>query len=87
MCYTGIAGSNIFLAKQAPRYPAGFGTGMGICAWAVIAAGILRVAYRKGNARRDAFMQGKTDAEVRAMYTDQQLLDLGDKSPFFRYTL
>jgi hypothetical protein len=32
-------------------------------------------------------MAGKTDAEVRAIYTDQELLDLGDRSLFFRYTL
>lgn len=83
----GIAGSNIFLAKQAPRYPAGFGTGLAICVCAIIAAYILRVAYQKENKRRDALFKDKTDAEIRAQYTDQQLLDMGDKSPFFRYTL
>ena len=83
----GIAGSNIFLAKQAPRYPVGFGTGIGICACAVVAAYVLRVAYQKENKRRDEMFKGQTDAEIRARYTDQELLDLGDKSPFFRYTL
>jgi hypothetical protein len=47
----------------------------------------LRTAYRKENARRDAFMVGKTDDEVKGQYTDQELLDLGDKSPFYRYTV
>jgi hypothetical protein len=54
---------------------------------AVCMAFVLRIAYRRENAKRDAFMEGKTDAEVRAMYTEQELLDLGDRSPFFRYTL
>lgn len=83
----GICGSNIFLASQAPRYPAGYGTALAICCVAVIAAFILRFAYARENKRRDAFMAGKTIEEVRAMYTDQELLDLGDRSPFFRYTL
>lgn len=83
----GIAGSNIFLAAQAPRYPTGFGTGLGICVTAIVMAFILRVAYRRENEKRDRFMEGKTDAEIRAMYTEQELLDMGDKSPFFRYTL
>lgn len=83
----GICGSNIFIPAQAPEYPLGFGVGIGICSAAVIMAFVLRTAYRKENEKRDRFMEGKTDAEVRAMYTDQELLDLGDQSPFFRYTL
>jgi len=85
--FGGIAGSNIFLVKQAPRYPAGYGTCLGILVAAVIAAVVLRWAYARENKRRDEFMVGKTDEEVRAMYTDQELLDMGDLSPFFRYTL
>jgi dipeptide/tripeptide permease len=83
----GICGSNIYLAAQAPRYPAGFGTGMGMSVAAIVMAYVLRKAYKKENAKRDAFMVGKTDAEVRAMYSEQELLDLGDKSPFYRYTV
>lgn len=85
--FGGICGSNIFLAAQAPRYPAGYGTCLGICCAGVVAAFILRHAYAKENKRRDAFMVGKTDEDVRGLYTTQELLDLGDRSPFFRYTL
>ncbi|OCT51552.1 putative transporter [Cladophialophora carrionii] len=85
--FGGIAGSNIYIASQAPKYPTGFGTGLGICVAAVIMAYVLRRAYRAENAKRDAFMVGKTDDEVKAMYTEQELLDMGDKSPFYRYTV
>ncbi len=85
--FGGICGSNIFLVSQAPRYPAGYGTGLAICCVAVVAAAVLRFAYARENRRRDEFMVGKTEEEVRAMYTEQELLDLGDRSPFFRYTL
>lgn len=83
----GICGSNIFIAKQAPRYPLGFGVGLAICCCAIIMAYALRIVYRNENQKRDRMTAGKSDAEIRAMYTDQELLDMGDKSPFFRYTL
>lgn len=83
----GICGSNIFIAAQAPRYPLGFSVGLAICCCAIVMAYILRVAFRKENERKDRLMANKSDAEIRAMYTDQELLDMGDKSPFFRYTL
>jgi hypothetical protein len=85
--FGGICGSNIFLAAQAPRYPAGFGTGLGICVAAIIAAYILRLEYARENKKRDKFMEGKTVEEIKAQYTDEELLRLGDRSPFFRYTL
>ena len=85
--FGGIAGSNIYIAAQAPKYRTGFGTGLGICCAAVVMAFVLRKGYERENAKRDAFMVGKTDEEVKAMYTEQELLDLGDKSPFFRYTV
>ncbi len=75
------------IASQAPRYPAGYGTCLAICCIGVVAAFVLRFAYARENKRRDQLTAGKSDAELRAMYTDQQLLDLGDQSPFFRYTL
>ena len=49
--------------------------------------GHARRALRAENAKRDKLMTEKSDAEIRAMYTEQELLDLGDKSPFYRYTV
>jgi MFS family permease len=83
----GIWGSNVYVANQAPSYPLGYGTGLGVCVASILAAFALRWGYNRENKKRDAFMEGKTDEEVRAMYTTQELLDLGDLSPFFRYTL
>ncbi|KAL1899916.1 hypothetical protein Sste5346_002782 [Sporothrix stenoceras] len=83
----GICGSNIFLAKQAPRYQVGYGTCLGICLAGIVAAYVLRVAYDRENKRRDALVESHTEEELRAQYTEQQLLDLGDQSVYFRYTL
>ncbi|OAA68741.1 Major Facilitator Superfamily protein [Niveomyces insectorum RCEF 264] len=83
----GICGSNIFIAGQAPRYPAGYGTCLGICVAATVATYVLRVAYARENKRRDAVMASMSEEELRAQFTDQELLDLGDRSVYFRYTL
>ena len=76
-----------FGRKQAPKYPVGFGTGLAICCAAIIMAFVLRVVFARENKRRDDLLAREGEDAVRARYTDQELLDMGDKSPFFKYTL
>ena len=83
----GICGANVFIGAQAPSYPAGFGTCLGVELLAFGTAYALRKSYQKDNKKRDEFMVGKTEDQVLAMYSEEELLHLGDKSPFFRYTL
>ncbi|KAK3674356.1 hypothetical protein LTR78_005825 [Recurvomyces mirabilis] len=85
--FGGICGSNIFIARQKPRYPAGFGTGLGICVCAIIMAYVLRVNCQRENERRRKMIEEEGEDAIRARYGDQQLLEMGDKSPFFIYTL
>ncbi|KAH6704245.1 major facilitator superfamily domain-containing protein [Leptodontidium sp. MPI-SDFR-AT-0119] len=83
----GICGSNVYFAAQAPRYPAGFGTGLGMCTAGIIASFILRKAYQRENKQRDELIVAEGEDAIRARYSDQELMELGDKSPFFRYTV
>ncbi|RFU28322.1 hypothetical protein B7463_g7990, partial [Scytalidium lignicola] len=83
----GICGSNIYLSKEEPRYPAGFGVSLGISVAGVIAAFVLRKAYQRENRKRDERLATEGEEGVRAKYTEQELLELGDRSPFYRYTL
>ena len=85
--FGGIAGSNVYIASQAPKYPAGFGTGLGICVAAVIMAFVLRKIFARENAKRKALLDLEGEQAIRARYSEQELLDMGDKSPFFIYTL
>lgn len=78
----GTVGSNIFLEAQKPQYWLGYGFGLGICVAAIGATMVLRVAYEKLN--RDKDSEG-SEAEVRAKYSNKELLLMGDKSPLFRY--
>lgn len=83
----GICGSNIYFAAEEPKYPAGFGTSLGICAAGMVAAYILRMAYQRENRKRDELLARDGEEVIRARYTEQELLDLGDLSPFYRYTI
>ena len=58
-----------------------------MCVCGIVGAFVLRLAYSRENRRRDAFLEGKTEEEVLAQYSEQELLDLGDRNPYFRYTL
>jgi hypothetical protein len=79
----GIAGSNIYLAREAPHYWTGYGFTLAVLVSGIVATIALRITFKRINAQRSAM----SEEEVRAKYTDVELLEMGDKSPFFRYTL
>ncbi|KAF4468799.1 inner membrane transport yfaV [Fusarium albosuccineum] len=79
----GIIGSYMYLDKEAPRYQTGFGLSLAFGASGVIVALLLELSYKWGNKRKAQF----TEEDIRAQYSEEQLLKLGDKSPLFKYTL
>ena len=79
----GIIGSFIFQGHESPRYQTGWGTSLGFVIGGIASASTLEVIYKWINRKRDAV----SEAEVRAKYTEQELLKLGDRNPLFRYTL
>lgn len=83
----GICGSNIYLARQKPKYTVGFAVCLTTCVMGIISAYVLRREYSHQNKVRDALIAQEGAEAIKARYTDQELLDMGDRSPFFRYTL
>lgn len=79
----GAIGSNIYLARQAPNYYLGYGFSMGIIIVAIISGFILRFFLSRENKRRAAM----TPEEIREKYTEQELLEMGDRAPTFKYIL
>ena len=79
----GLIGSNIFLDRLKPHYFVGYGFCFAIMLTASIVALILRVVYKRINEKRDLI----SEEEIRAKYTEGELLDMGDLSPHFRYAL
>lgn len=79
----GITGSFIFIEQEAPTYPVGFGASLGFAAAGVLAALGLELMLWTSN-KNDAKL---TEDEIRAMYSEEELDNMGDKSPLFKYTL
>lgn len=73
----------IYLAREAPFYWTGYGVSLGIVVLSLIAAIFLRFRLKSINAERDAMGMD----EINAKYSEQELLDMGDDSPLFRYTI
>lgn len=79
----GIAGSNIYLIREQPRYWTGYGFSLAMVVFALIMTVVVRHANIRENARRDAL----SPAEVAEHYSEDDLLVLGDRSPYFRYVI
>lgn len=79
----GIIGSYMYIDREAPTYPTGFGLSLAFGGTALLAALVLEFSFLWDNKKRDTL----DEAEIRETYSDEQLLELGDKSPLFKYTL
>ncbi|KAK3313103.1 major facilitator superfamily domain-containing protein [Apodospora peruviana] len=80
----GSIGSNIYLQEQAPTYPLGFGFSIGATVLgAMIPASVHWLLMKRENKQRDVL----NEDEILAKYTPQELGEMGEKSPLFRYTL
>ena len=77
----GIVASNIYLPGQAPKYPLGFGVGLGFL-WMCVGSAVLFLFYlRRENRLRDA---GKRDDRLQLPAEVQN--NLGDEHPSFRFS-
>ncbi|KAL3460935.1 major facilitator superfamily domain-containing protein [Aspergillus heterothallicus] len=80
----GSIGSNIYLDEQAPVYPLGFGFSVGATVLgAMVPATVHWWLMRRENKRRE----GVDVAGVQARYTTEELGEMGERSPLFRFTL
>ena len=79
----GFIGSWVFLNTESPSYPTGFGTSFAIAGAGIVCAIILEWLYSRHNKR----WEGYTREQIEDMYTPQQLDDMGDRSPLFKYGL
>ncbi|EKG17513.1 Major facilitator superfamily [Macrophomina phaseolina MS6] len=78
----GAIGSNVYLEDQKPHYWLGFGFGLGISVAAIVATLVLKMAFETLNRKKEEM---GTEEEIRARFSEDDLLRMGDKSPLFRY--
>lgn len=73
----------MYLDSEKPTYYTGFGLSLAFGATGFIISFLIELAFKWSNTRKARM----SEDEVRAKYTDEQLLDMGDKSPLFKYVL
>lgn len=79
----GIIGSFIYMEREAPTYPTGYGTSLAMAAAGMCASFTLDYFYWRINKTRAS----QSEEEIREKYTDEELEAMDDRSPLFRYNL
>lgn len=77
----GIIASNIYLQKQKPRYPVGFGVSLGLVWLCGCSAIVFLVLIKLENKWRS---QGRRDHRLNA--PSEEVDNLGDDHPSFKFT-
>jgi hypothetical protein len=75
----GIVASNVFITNQNPRYKVGYGTSLAMLLMCGLACTVFYLGLKAENRRRD---RGERDYR----FTEEQLDNMGDDHPDFRYT-
>ncbi|KAK1992160.1 MFS general substrate transporter [Colletotrichum falcatum] len=78
-----LIGTNIFLDKEGPQYPTGYGTSLGIICLGLISAFSLEFFLWRLNRKKAQL----SEADIRQQYSQKQLDRMGEKSPLYQYTL
>ncbi|KAF0327783.1 major facilitator superfamily transporter [Colletotrichum asianum] len=79
----GLVGSYIYMDKEAPRYPTGYGTSFGFASAGILAVITLEALLYRRNKKKELM----TEDEVRQRHSDEELDRMGEKSPHFKYAL
>lgn len=78
----GVLGSFMYLEKEKPKYYTGFGLSLALGVTGIMVALALEWNYKVTNAKK-----AKIVDQMRAEHTEEQLFDMGDKSPLFKHVL
>jgi len=79
----GLIGSYIYIEKEAPKYPTGFGTSFAFASAGIVAAITLEGLLYRLNKKKALI----SEEDVRQRYTDEELDRMGEKSPLFKYAI
>lgn len=78
----GILGSFMYLQREKPEYPTGFGISLALGVSGLLLTFFVEWMYLRGNKKK-----AEVADEARTKYSPEELFDMGDKSPLFKYTL
>lgn len=77
---SGIVASNIYITKQRPRYPVGYGVSLALLWVCALAVTVLALGLRRENAKRD---RGERDGRLDLPRGERE--NLGDEHPRFQF--
>lgn len=72
----------MYLESEAPVYNTGFGLSLAFGGVGLIVSLLLEWSYKMANAKKE-----KQEDEARLKYNEEELFELGDRSPLFKYVL
>ena len=79
----GLIASFIYLERESPEYPTGFGTSLAFAAAGLVAAVLLALSYWSHNKK----YAGVTEDAAKEQWGSEKLETLGDRSPLFKYQI
>ncbi|ODQ54419.1 major facilitator superfamily transporter [Saitoella complicata NRRL Y-17804] len=82
---SGCISSNIFYAKDAPNYRPALLIALGLSALALVNACLYWFCLLQAN--KNKLKQQREIAEGRLSFTEKELADMGDRNPYFMYTI
>ncbi|BFZ59457.1 hypothetical protein YB2330_000467 [Saitoella coloradoensis] len=82
---SGCISSNIFYAKDAPDYRPALLIALGLSALALVNASLYWFCLLQAN--KNKLKQQREIAEGRLSFTEKELADMGDRNPYFMYTI
>ncbi|KAL0946276.1 hypothetical protein HGRIS_012528 [Hohenbuehelia grisea] len=85
--FGGAIASNIYRTQDSPRYIVGHGIELMFVGIGFIAVPVAVISYWRINKKRDAIAREAAGRGEKDKYSAQELRELGDRAPDFRYTL
>ncbi|KAG1731492.1 MFS general substrate transporter [Suillus paluster] len=85
--FSGAIASNIYRSQDSPRFILGHALELMLVGIGFVVLPIIVFRYKRINAQRDAAERLVIERGERVQYSDEELRELGDRAPDFRYTL
>ncbi|OAX31241.1 MFS general substrate transporter [Rhizopogon vinicolor AM-OR11-026] len=84
---SGVVAAMIYRTQDSPRFILGHGVSLVFIGIGLIFIPIVVLLYKRINAQRDAIQRLSRERAEKVQYSDQELREMGDRAPDFRYTL
>ncbi|KAF9558966.1 MFS general substrate transporter [Agrocybe pediades] len=85
--FSGAIASNIYRSRDSPRFLVGHGVELMFVGIGFVVVPIIVLSYIRINKKRDEAARLALERGEKNKYTNQELREMGDRAPDFRYTL